>query len=405
MLLNDPVTLLLVLIPFGLMTLLMLCLSYVGASKYTVPLHWWVAGDVFLAIYRSVPLLQPGVLDTRFTLGWLAPEQAFLLNGLFLQLAICAHTLALARLGSPDGPHAKWLPQLIGLPMLQTLGALLLLRTPWLLPWFFFMLMLGVALQLRTTLPLRIRYRGAWGLIAGQSLVVVFHACNALGLVSNPIPPLAFDEPDMFSLSALAIDFIVSFLFTLSFALMLQEKLRQRVVRLSITDTLTGALNRRGAEPILLREWALATTQRYPLAIAMVDLDHFKHINDRYGHAQGDAALQAFANAATRLKRQTDIFVRWGGEEFLLVFPGTNVDQAQRFLERLSQTLRAETLDPPVPFSIEFSAGLADLSVIDIPTDFETLLRAVDKALYRAKLQRGRVEVVGQADFQVSSSA
>jgi diguanylate cyclase (GGDEF)-like protein len=400
MLLNDPITLLLVLIPFGLMTLVMLCLSYAGISKSNAPLHWWVAGDLFLAAYRGVPLLQAGVLDERFSALWvLSPTLTFLLNGLLLQLAMTAHTRALATLWQGPTGRLQQMRELLALPLLQTAGCLVLLHSSWLLPWFFLMLALSVARQLQLTWPLHTRFRGAWGLIFGQGVIVLFHIWNASNLSLNPIPPLAFDEPDMFSLPALCIDFLVSFLFTLSFALCLQEQLRQQITQLSITDALTGALNRRGAAPILLREWAKASSERYPMAVAMIDLDHFKSINDQFGHALGDSALQAFANTVERLKRQSDVFVRWGGEEFLLVFPRTDLQQAQAFMRRLREALHTQQPEPELPFKVSFSAGLADLESAGKRDDFEGLLRVVDKALYRAKQQRGGVEVVEAADL------
>lgn len=399
MLLNEPVALLLVLIPFGLMTLVMLCLSYVGISQSNAPLRWWVAGDLFLAGYRAVPLLQAGVLDERFSALWLlTPTVSFLLNGLLLQLAISAHTRALVELGQAQTDRSRQQLEWLGLPLLQIAGSILLLHTIWLLPWFFLMLVLGVARQLQLTWPLNRRFRGAWGLIVGQAVIVLFHCWNAASLSLHPIPPLAFDEPEMFLLPALFIDFLVSFLFTLSFALCLQEQLRQQITQLSITDTLTGALNRRGAAPILLREWTKATSERYPMAVAMIDLDHFKSINDQFGHALGDAALQAFANTVARLKRQSDVFVRWGGEEFLLVFPRTDLTQAQAFMRRLREALHSPQPESALPFMVNFSAGLADLQS-GKGHDFEGLLRGVDKALYRAKRERGGVEVMEAADL------
>jgi diguanylate cyclase (GGDEF)-like protein len=401
MLLNDPVTLLLVIIPFGLMTTLMLCLSYVGSGQHRAPLHWWIAGDLTLAAYRLVDLLQPGVVNADYAwLGMLQPTTAFNANSALLLLAIGCHTLALHHLsGQPRG--GLWQARMLLMPvLLYAVGTCLLLHSAYMLPWFFLLCVITIALQFWVTLPLRRRFRGAWTLLAGHLALLLFHGHLALMLTVDPLPPLAFDEPDMFSLPALAMDFMVSFLFTLSFALMLQEQLRQQVLQLSITDTLTGALNRRGAvSTILDRGWGQAAPQRYPLAVVMIDLDHFKMINDQYGHALGDAALQAFSRTVTRLKRKDDVFVRWGGEEFLLVLPGTDIGQAQAFMARLREALSTGGLNPYLPFPISFSAGLAQTSKLNDQEDFEALLRAVDKALYRAKRVRGRVEVVEAVDL------
>ncbi|RAU45398.1 MULTISPECIES: GGDEF domain-containing protein [unclassified Pseudomonas] len=401
MLLNDPVTLLLIIIPFGLMTTLMLCLSYVGSSGHRAPLHGWIAGDLVLAAYRATDLLQPGVLPPAFGwLGILQPETAFIVSTAGLLLAIGCHTLALHQLADTPRPR-RWQTGVLAIPLLiYGLGAGVLLHSAYLQAWFFLFCVITIGLQCSVTWPLRKRFRGAWALLAGHAAVLIFHACNALTSAIDPPGPVNFDEPDMFSLPALAMDFMVSFLFTLSFALMLQEQLRQQVVRLSITDTLTGALNRRGAvSTILQQERRQGAAQRYPLAVAMVDLDNFKRINDQHGHAVGDLALQVFARTVTGLMRKGDVFVRWGGEEFLLVFPGTDVQQAQGFMKRLRDALEQLPSSGDLPFRIGFSAGLVQTSSMDRREDFETLLRAVDKALYRAKQVRGRVEVVEAMDL------
>jgi len=401
MLLNDPVTLLFIIIPFGLMTTLMLCLSYVGTSRHRAPLHWWIAGDLVLAAYRAVDLLQPGVLSADYAwLGFLAPETAFIANTGGLLLAIGCHTLALSQLSDGNRDVAWHLRLLLTPVLVYGAGAGVLLHSSFMLSWFFLFCVMTISIQLYITWPLRTRFRGAWALLAGHLALLIFHGNSTVMLALAPPPPLSFDEPDMFSLPALAMDFMVSFLFTLSFALMLQEQLRQQVARLSVTDTLTGALNRRGAvSTILHQERRQNGPKRYPLAVAMIDLDNFKRINDQYGHAVGDRALQVFASTVTRLMRQDDVFVRWGGEEFLLVFPGTDVQLAQTFLTRLRDALDNAPGESDLPFLIGFSAGLAQTSVMNNQEDFEALLRSVDKALYRAKQVRGRVELVEAMDL------
>lgn len=395
MLLNDPVTLLLIIIPFGLMTTLMLCLSWFGVGGRHTPLLWWIAGDLLLAAYRIVSLLQPGIATGDYAwLGVLSPISAFLLNTTLLLLAIGAHSLALYQLSENIGSARRQACMLLGPPLIYGLGTCLLLHTSWIVPWFLSLVFITIGIQMCVTLPLRKRYRGAWGLLAGYAALLLFHGYNTVALLLDPIPPLSFDEPDMFSLTALAMDFMVSFLFTLCFALMLQEQLRQHIVQMSITDVLTGALNRRGAVSTIFD--SNGSIPRYPLAIAMIDLDNFKKINDQHGHAAGDAGLRLFAETVSQLKRKTDVFARWGGEEFLLAFPGTGIEEAQHFLARLRDALQADT---GLSFPVRFSAGVAQTHTLDSQHDFEQLLRSVDKALYRAKIHRDRVEVVETADF------
>jgi diguanylate cyclase (GGDEF)-like protein len=400
MLLEDPLTLLFIITPFGLMTTLVLCLSYVGFSKATTALHWWIAGDVLLAVYRCVSMMQPGLLPPGFE--WLEvfpPDVTFVTNIAFLMLAIGAHTLALMHLAQRAGSVRRQALVLLVPFGLFVGGAVPLLYTAYVWPWFLFTVLLAIGMQFFVSFGLKRQYRGALGLVAGQGALLLFHGFTFLTLLADPPPPMPFDAPDLPSVMAMVMDFMVSFLFTLSFALMLQEQLRMDVLQLSITDTLTGALNRRGAAPILTREWKQAGHQRYPLAVAMIDLDNFKAINDAHGHSTGDVALQTFASTVMRLKRKTDVFVRWGGEEFLLVFPHTDIQQAQHFMARLREALRQPQPGSHLPLRLAFSAGLADASAAGSDENFEVLLKALDKALYRAKRQRDRVEVVELVDF------
>lgn len=402
MLLNDPVTLLCILTPFGLMTALVLCLSYIGLGKSTLALRWWLIGDLVLALYRVIPLLQPGLFDaTPPWLEVLSPRATFISNIAVLLIAIGAHTVALHHLNEKVG-SARWQARLLLLPsLIFASGAVVLIDTPWILPWFLFWVLVSIALQVRVTRALARHYRGAWGLLAGQFALLAFHGYNFLSMLVELPPVLPFDEPDLPSLMALIMDFMVSFLFTLAFALMLQEQLRLHMQQLSITDSLTGALNRRGALAVLDREWQLAEQHHYPIAVAMLDLDNFKHINDRFGHGVGDQALQSFSSAVAGLKRQSDVFVRWGGEEFVLVFPRTTVAQAEHFMGRLRDALIARQPSAELPFQLAFSAGLADTGGI-AGSGQEAVLKAVDKALYRAKRYRDRVEQVQPADLPLA---
>ncbi|SHM91067.1 diguanylate cyclase (GGDEF) domain-containing protein [Pseudomonas asturiensis] len=399
MLLNDPFTLLLLITPFGLMTAILLCLSCMSLSRRNAPLYWWLAGDLVLTAYRVADMLQPGLLAPDYAwLGIFSPEQALLASTGLLLVAIGCHTAALIQFHERTGDRYFYATVVLTPALLYCVIAVLILSTSWLLPWFSFMALLVIGYQFKVSLGLKDRYRGAWGLLAGQAVVMYFHGSSALQLIIEPIGPLPFDEPDMLSKGALAMDFMVSFLFTLSFALMLQEQLRMQLYTLGVTDALTGAMNRRGAAATLDREWAHASSGKYPLAVAMIDLDNFKVINDTFGHAVGDTALQCFAQTVFTLKRSPDIFVRWGGEEFLLVFPRTSARQAQDFLDRLRDVLKARELEPGLPLRIGFSAGLAETTVDHHPS-FERLLSAVDKALYRAKQHRDRIEVVTTADL------
>jgi diguanylate cyclase (GGDEF)-like protein len=160
---------------------------------------------------------------------------------------------------------------------------------------------------------------------------------------------------------------------------------------LASRDVLTGLHNRRHGEQQLLLALQRQQRQGTPLALAMIDLDHFKSINDRHGHAVGDAVLQAFARAAQPVLRGTDLLVRWGGEEFLLMLEADRPEVASVALQRLRDAVQGCTVPAEgQALGFRFSAGLTQARRGE---DAETLLRRADAALYAAK-QQGRDRIV-----------
>jgi diguanylate cyclase (GGDEF)-like protein len=127
------------------------------------------------------------------------------------------------------------------------------------------------------------------------------------------------------------------------------------------------------------------------LAVALIDLDHFKRINDSFGHAAGDTVLRRFAEIARAEVREEDVVARWGGEEFLLMMSGADTDQVLRSLERIRARLHATPIDEVERgLVVTFSAGVA---ACDDDADLERAIERADGAMYRAK-QTGRDRAV-----------
>lgn len=161
-----------------------------------------------------------------------------------------------------------------------------------------------------------------------------------------------------------------------------RESMLKRLVELAATDALTGLPNRRAWDDLLTRAIAGARRSGQPLAVAMLDIDHFKAFNDREGHAAGDQLLAAFAENGRRLLRTTDVMARWGGEEFALLLPGCSLQDAWDVAARLRRTM---------PGGQTCSAGLA---MYDGVEDADSLVARADRALYAAKAGgRDRAEV------------
>jgi diguanylate cyclase (GGDEF)-like protein len=152
-------------------------------------------------------------------------------------------------------------------------------------------------------------------------------------------------------------------------------------------DSLTGLANRRALEEVLAAEISRAHRFAHQLAVVLLDLDRFKEINDSFGHAAGDVMLRAVSRLLTSLARQGDTVARWGGEEFVVVLPETDLAGAQRFAERLRRTIEAHAVGD---MKTSASCGVATM----LPEDtVEELLGAADQALYQAKSNgRNRTE-------------
>lgn len=162
---------------------------------------------------------------------------------------------------------------------------------------------------------------------------------------------------------------------------------------LAETDALTGVLNRRGSEEVLERFLRLAAGQGDPLAVGVVDLDCFKGVNDRCGHAVGDEVLARVARVLQKRFRAEDVVARWGGEEFVVAMYGMDKsDGVQRLAEAL-EVLREEPFTAPggETFGVTFSAGVSEFATDG--RDLQSLYRAADAAMYAAK-QAGRDRVL-----------
>ncbi|MCV2395865.1 sensor domain-containing diguanylate cyclase [Actinotalea sp. M2MS4P-6] len=167
------------------------------------------------------------------------------------------------------------------------------------------------------------------------------------------------------------------------------ERLRAELAEQTVRDGLTGLHNRRHLDRVLepLVQASLATGE--PLSAIMLDLDHFKAVNDTYGHAVGDEVLVAVGRELARCVRVADVLVRFGGEEFLVLMPGTTADVAAVRAEECRRRVAGLEVRSPGPaLQVTLSAGIAVLH-----TDADTLLREADDALYAAKA-RGRDRVV-----------
>jgi diguanylate cyclase (GGDEF)-like protein len=178
----------------------------------------------------------------------------------------------------------------------------------------------------------------------------------------------------------------------------LQDELKQSneiLKELSNTDYLTKLYNRRFLREVLDREFPRAARKKEPLSLIIADIDHFKHINDRYGHQEGDQVVSQVGRYIGAMVRRYDTAVRYGGEEFVAVLPDTPLEQAMQFAERIrlgvQQLVFAGSISD-LTVTLSFGVATFPLGIIDCA---DSLVRQADEALYRAKQGgRNRVEAM-----------
>jgi diguanylate cyclase (GGDEF)-like protein len=179
-------------------------------------------------------------------------------------------------------------------------------------------------------------------------------------------------------------------------------RLHHIVERQALVDGLTGLANRRQCEESVVSEVARGERFGSPLAVVLADLDDFKAVNDRFGHPTGDEVLRAFATVLREQTREFDVTGRWGGEEFLILLPGTDAEGGRYVAERLRQAVAARTMLAPSGASFPVTASFGVASFPDERSAGE-LVAAADAALYEAK-RTGKNRVVAASASAVTAA-
>jgi diguanylate cyclase (GGDEF)-like protein len=191
----------------------------------------------------------------------------------------------------------------------------------------------------------------------------------------------------------------------LSYILISNLRHRRQLMRLATEDNLTGMPNRGRTAELATAALEAAAEQHRPLTVAIMDLDHFKTINDRYGHAAGDYVLREFARVSRGSLRAADILGRWGGEEFLLILPETTLDAALASVERLrvlALTIQVPSSTADDPLRVTLSAGLA--TTAEGARSLDEIIARADTALYEAKNQGRDLVRIDRESYQSAST-
>ena len=257
-------------------------------------------------------------------------------------------------------------------------------------------------------------FRRGWWVEASMRTVGLTLALAGLGLCLRGVH--AFSHPEEYtdlmqgSLGQGA-TFLVSFLSLLGtgfgFVLACFERVARRMEEMASLDGLTGCVNRSSTDALLAHSLERGRREGAPVAFALLDIDHFKLINDRHGHQAGDAALRAFSREVRARLRSSDVLGRLGGEEFGLVLPATDAPGAARLVEQVRAAVEALEICCPQGqrFHLTVSAGVV-VAASDSGLSADRLYMLADRALYRAKdLGRNRVQLGGEEMLAPSALA
>ena len=207
-----------------------------------------------------------------------------------------------------------------------------------------------------------------------RSAYTLFHASSQITVLGN----------GMVQSVVLAVNFIGLFGTSLGFILMTKERADNELIRTAAVDLLTGLLNRRSFIETAERELHRAERQHLQTSVLMLDLDHFKEVNDTYGHRVGDRVLASFAGVLQASLRPFDVVGRYGGEEFCVLLPGTGIGEATSIAERIRLTT-SQTVVPARASTIAYTVSTGVVQAPPHAISLDDLVDRADRALYQAK--------------------
>jgi len=220
--------------------------------------------------------------------------------------------------------------------------------------------------------------------------IVTRHSCSyVLKVEETPLGSLKIMRRQKFSQEE--IDLLESLLCSLIYPLK-NATLFNRALKMAYTDQLTGTNNRASFNDALYREIQSAKRSHSDLALIFLDIDHFKNINDNYGHECGDIALSSVANCIKETVRGSDIVFRYGGEEFVILLNNTDLRGAYIMAERIRQNIEGHTIAygmDVLKSTVSLGVSVLKDAEFNVQTSAESLIKRADNAMYRAK-QKGR---------------
>ena len=217
----------------------------------------------------------------------------------------------------------------------------------------------------------------------------IFLMVRTISLVLDP--PQGTSSITPVQSATFLLSFAISFFWSTGFILMVSQRLRNDLMEMATIDVLTRIPNRRATQAFLEKELSRAQRSQGEFAVLLIDIDNFKQVNDRWGHAVGDHALVKTAGIFQSMIRKEDWVGRWGGEEFLMIVPGSPHCDAEPLAERVrSEIAKSEYSNSDTSFGVTVSIGVA---CANQTSTVDEILKRADDALYRAKITKNAVSI------------
>ncbi len=361
----------------ALLTLMIgLVLLVVGralSESYRTSVNWWVGAT----------LLQPVGFVLLTLRDTLSPVVAVVLANTFVALGFAAYVVALGRFFRLPVPWRTLSGLVAAAAAVSTYWGLLVPDIPLRL------IAISVVLAVLLGMSAAIVYRhgeGAVRHVAGVSFAAAcgLMAYRAIVLVFDPTLVTSVFQLTHVQLLTYAVGSVLPVIATIGFLLMCTERSQRELERAARVDYLTGCYNRRAIEELATQSIAAARRHGLPLSVLVLDIDHFKRINDALGHAMGDLALVESVRRIRGTLRTEDVLGRLGGEEFIVLMPNADGNSAVSAGERIRRSFSEQ----PLPLdghdrSVTLSIGVAVLAPMD--REFSQLLQRGDRAMYAAK--------------------
>ena len=246
-----------------------------------------------------------------------------------------------------------------------------------------------VLAMVASQLGVGMRSSGLRLLVIGFSLGAIAFFIRAMPVLQMPDSLGGAQAPENLMVLGLFLSFMVIILTSVGFLVLQKDRAEEEATKLAVTDPLTGTFNRRTFLDLAEKEIARSRRSQAPLTLVMFDLDLFKSVNDRYGHLAGDYVLKRFVEVAQMCLRQEDLLVRYGGEEFCLLLPDNDTDDAAALAERIRGATEYSLFvfndgKTEKTISVTVSGGVAKLDA-NAEEEVDSLVARADEALYAAK--------------------